>query len=345
VEPHLLGSRRRRTNESLLDPRGPSARSSLRTSCMGLLRGLLRGSAGSGRSGLLVGAVVLGIRLGSGRRGRRVGGSSRTGGSGTGAAGDERGAGEGVLEAGVEDLGGVDAGVGSGVRARELGELSTRGLDRSSTASHAQLEAARVKLGTALAIGKMKSDDLVAHDVVTVLEALGDGDSVLGSERHELGYSPTLAYLSGLLNLEKVALGRVELVGGLTSGNLGHVGDKRTHLMGPLLVRVSDPGQVEIGASSRRSDHRSGLGIGTTGDSSSARLLVRVDGRDATDRRLGVRLPRDGTVVSLAVYGNERDITVGVDTDSSQGEKGHERREQHFGKDSVVNSSRECRRN
>lgn len=78
--------------------------------------------------------------------------------------------------------------------------------------------------------------------------------------------------------------------------------------MRPLLARVCDPGQVELSASSRRDDHSSVLSISTTGDASSARLLVRVDGRDAADRRLGVRLSRDGTLVSLAVDGNSCSI-------------------------------------
>lgn len=103
---------------------------------MGLLRSRIGRSRGRSSNRLIVGAIVLSIGLssGSGRRGRRVGGSGRTSGSDTGAAAsDDCGAREGVLEAGVEDLGGVDTGVGSGVRAGELGELSTGGLDRSST--------------------------------------------------------------------------------------------------------------------------------------------------------------------------------------------------------------------
>lgn len=51
-------------------------------------------------------------------------------------------------------------------------------------AGDAQLEAACVELGTTLAVSKMESNDLVAHNVVAVLEALGEVNGVLGSELH-----------------------------------------------------------------------------------------------------------------------------------------------------------------
>lgn len=281
------------------------------------------GGLGSGRgssrsSGLLVIAVII-IRLGSGRGF----GGLRGGGGGLGlsritSVGKCRnlGTGESVLETIVKDLGSENSLVVSSVSAGEADSLRGSGFGATGAARDAELEAARVEFRTTLAVGQVKGNNLMTHDIVAVFELLGDRDSVLGAKFHctksveatkqrnlhtETCNEPPISILTFLGNLEKVTLGRIKLVCSLPSRDLGHVGNKRAHFMRPLLVRVGNPGQVELGTSGGGGNDSGELGTFTAGNAGALWVLVWVDGRDATDRRLGIGLARDGAIIGLAV--------------------------------------------
>jgi hypothetical protein len=74
--------------------------------------------------------------------------------------------------------------------------------------------------------------------------------------------------------------------------------------MGPLLTRVRNPLHRDLGPSSDGSNERGGLCACTTRDARALGVLVRVDGRDAADGRLGVRLAGHTAFVGLAVGGD-----------------------------------------
>jgi hypothetical protein len=158
-------------------------------------RGARFGSGGGGRLGIVVALVIINlsdrgrrvVRLGRAAwlgRGARLGGCSRRVRRALARAsksGDWR-TGERVLEATVKDFRGEDAWVSGAVRAWEAHSLGGDGL--ALTALDVHLEAAGVKLGTALTIGKMQGNDLVADDVLAVFELWGDRKAVLGAEFH-----------------------------------------------------------------------------------------------------------------------------------------------------------------
>jgi len=178
----------------------------------------------------------------------------------------------------------------------------------------------------------MQGNNLVSHDIVAVFNVLGDVHDVVGVGLHLILKKPletALGLLAGLLNLEKAQLGRVDLVGSLAGGDLGHVRNQGTHLMGPELVNVLDPLQRHLGAGSDRSDDGTGLGVETARLARAFGVLVRVDGRDTADGRLGVRLAWNTAHVLFAITDDLLDIAVGIDTDRSEREKRDERREQH----------------
>lgn len=139
--------------------------------------------SGAGRSGR--------GSLGDGSQGGGRGGSA--GGSGAGRArGRAAGAGARAAEqgrAGDGVLGGLvgvvcDARVGSLVGTGEGDEVRGRG---GATAGDLDLVAARVELGTGVAVCRVEGDDLVADEVAAGLDTLGDGVGDAAAGGHERG--------------------------------------------------------------------------------------------------------------------------------------------------------------
>jgi hypothetical protein len=191
-----------------------------------------RGDSGSGgRSNGCGDSVVLGGDRGSGSgssRGSGSGGLSR--GSGRGVAGtragtragtaEESGTGHfvvGVVAVNVD----LDTGVGGGV---ELVSGDTLGVLSAGTGD-LQVNALRVVLGAVLLVGGVKSDDLVAENVVTRSDGAGDSDGPGQVVLDELGGSPLAILVTSGVDLEELQVSSLSR-GGVV--DLGHVVDDRT---------------------------------------------------------------------------------------------------------------------
>jgi hypothetical protein len=331
---------------ALLGPRGRGGRGGTDAGAVGLLGagaigglGLGLGGArgGGSRGGFGGGSAIAVCALGgvvvivvlSGGGGGVVGASGgRVAGVGDGvgigvAASDQRDdsrAREVVCSGGVEEVANNTA-VIVVVGAWEGDELRGIGPAVSVTADF-DLGTGGVEFGTSLFLGDVKTDDLVADEVVSWRE-VGRDLSMGRATIHDILLGPLAVGLATFLaDLEPFGLGRIELVAGDSAAG-GHVCQGGTGVMRPVASTAIAPRESQCSTGLGVSDEGSRPGIRTTVN---GRIVGTLNGRaraDLADDALWVALANPGTAEDLTVDGHLSDDAVGGGRSGSEdrGEK------------------------
>jgi hypothetical protein len=291
-----------------------------------------RGDSGSGgRSNRCGDSVVLGGGRGSGSGSSGGGGSGGLSrGSGRGVAGARTGTRAGTAEesgtrhlvVGVVAVNvDLDTGVGGGV---ELVSGDTLGVLSAGTGD-LQVDALGVVLGAVLLVGGVKSDDLVAENVVTRSDGAGDRDGPGQVVLDELGGSPLTILVANGVDLEELQVSSLSRGGVI---DLGHVVDNGTDVrLGPgvpldvNLSSGSDRGNLSTSCSILVASNL--VHVGVHGGVNEA-VVEALRAGPLDDLRSG------GLVLERGVVGSEvgtvdldvRKVTVGVDGGSNGAEDG-----------------------